>query len=111
MPNCNNQKNVTVHKEKCDKQNYYATINLNAMEAAAQDLQAGAFKLWIYFSKNQDKYHFELSSKDALNSFGMKKTQYDTAIAELIKKGYLRPVEGKEHANSWDFFEIPKPEE
>ena len=36
-----NQKVVKVNKEKCDdkcEENYYAKINLNAMEAAARDL-------------------------------------------------------------------------
>lgn len=108
----NKQKNITVHKEPCSKQNLYAMINIDAMTQASQNLKAGAFKLWIYFAKNQDKYHFELSSKDAINNFGVgSKSQYDTAVKELTDKGYLRPVAGKEHANSWEFFEIPPKED
>lgn len=84
-----NQKVVKVNKEKCDKAHLYATINLDAMEAAAQELKAGAFKLWVYFAKNQNNYEFALSNKEVLDTFGIKKDQYDSAIKELKDKGYL----------------------
>ena len=67
-----NQKVVTVNKELCDKNHKYAAINLNAMDKAAQELDAGAFKLWCYFAKNQNNYIFALSSKDAEKNFGIK---------------------------------------
>lgn len=84
-----NQKVVSIKKEKTDKQNYYAAINLQALELAARELQSGAFKLWIYFAKNQPNYTFGLSSKDAEENFGIKIKQYNNAIKELINKGYL----------------------
>ena len=89
-----NQKIVVVQKETCDKSNLYAAINLNAMNTAAIDLDAGAFKLWVYFAKNQDGYEFALSSKDAAENFGLKKKQYDKAVKELIEKGYLLLAKG-----------------
>lgn len=98
-----NQKIVTVEKEPCGKGNLYAAINLNAMEAAAQDLDAGAFKLWIYFAKNQNGYEFALSSKDAKDIFGLGKSQYDTAVKKLISSGYLTNIQG----NQYIFSEIP----
>lgn len=88
------QKIVKVNKEVCNKQNLYATINLEAMSKSAIDLDAGAFKLWVYFAKNQNNYEFALSSKDANETFGLKKKQYDNAVAELIEKGYLVQTEG-----------------
>ena len=91
------QKVVKVFKQPTDnakKENYYAKINLAAMSAAALDLDAGAFKLWVYFAKNQQHYEFALSSKDAAESFGLKKKQYDNAVAQLIDKGYLVNVSG-----------------
>lgn len=84
-----NQKVVTVNKVKCDKTHLYATINLEAMEWAAQSLDAGAFKLWVYFAKNQNGFEFALSSKDVLDTFGMKIRQYNSAVDELIEKGFL----------------------
>ena len=95
-----NQKIVTVEKEPCGKGNLYAAINLNAMEAAAQDLDAGAFKLWIYFAKNQNGYEFALSSKDAHDTFGLGKSQYDTAVKKLIAAGYLTNVQGNQYVFS-----------
>lgn len=84
-----NQKIVKVQKEKCDSNNLYACINLAAMEEAAQDLDAGAFKLWCYFAKNQMNYEFALSSKAVEQTFNIKIKQYNNAVAELIAKRYL----------------------
>jgi hypothetical protein len=47
-----NQKVIKVVKEPTDRNHLYAAINLDAMNAAARDLDAGAFKLWCYFAKN-----------------------------------------------------------
>jgi len=99
-----NQKIVKVEKEPCGKGNLYAAINLKAMEAAAQDLDAGAFKLWIYFAKNQNGYEFALSSKDAKDTFGLGKSQYDTAVKKLISSGYLTNTQD----NYYTFSETPK---
>lgn len=98
-----NQKTITVNKIKCDKNNLYMMTNLKALQYAAQDLKAGAFKLWIYFSQNQNGYSFALSNKDVNDSFGIKKDQYDSAIKELEVKGYLINNGG----NNWIFTEIP----
>ncbi len=98
-----NQKIITVNKIKCDKNNLYMMTNLKALQYAAQDLKAGAFKLWIYFSQNQNGYSFALSNKDVNESFGIKKDQYDSAIKELEVKGYLINNGG----NNWIFIEMP----
>ena len=103
-----NQKVVVIkEKEICDKEHIYAAINLRAMELAAQDLNAGAFKLWIYFSKNQIHHSFALSQKAVEDTFGIKKKQYDNAVAELIEKGYLTPV--KDGSNIYNFTELVVP--
>lgn len=96
------QKIVKVNKQVCNKENLYATINLEAMSKSAIDLDAGAFKLWVYFAKNQNNYEFALSSKDANDTFGLKKKQYDNAVAELIEKGYLVQTEGLHYT----FYEV-----
>jgi hypothetical protein len=51
-----NQKVITVKKEITDKQHTFAAININALEIAARELKSGAFKLWIYFAKNQNNF-------------------------------------------------------
>ena len=68
-----NQKRITIQKEKCDKENYYTKINLNALELAAIDLKAGAFKMWVYLSKNQNGFNIALSNKAVAEYFGIKK--------------------------------------
>ena len=97
-----NQKIVEVDKEICNRQNPYAAINLAVMCKAAQELDAGAFKLWIYFAKNQKGYKFALSSKAVERDFGMKIKQYNNAVKELIDKGYLVHIQG----DSYKFHEI-----
>ncbi len=92
-----NQKTITVEKEKCDKENYYTMINLSALESAAADLKAGAFKLWIYIAKNQNGFTFGLSNKAVAEYFGIKKDQYDNAVKELIEKGYLIKIKSNEY--------------
>ena len=89
MPNrVNNQKLIKVHKEPT-KNAIHAQINMEALEASAQRLQAGAFKLWVYMAKNQNNYEFALSSKDCNDRFGIGIKQYNNAVAELKEKGYL----------------------
>lgn len=97
-----NQKVVTVDKQPT-KDKLHAQINMEALNAAALDLDAGAFKLWIYFSKNQNGYEFALSSKAVEETFGIKIKQYNNAIATLTEKGYLVMTKG----NKYVFNEIP----
>ena len=92
-----NQKTITVEKEKCDKENHYTMINLLALESAAADLKAGAFKLWVYIAKNQNGFTFGLSNKAVAEYFGIKKDQYDNAVKELIEKGYLIEIKNNEY--------------
>ena len=101
-----NQKTITIVKDKCDKQNYYATYNLEALQNAMLDLKGETFKLWCYLGKNQNNYEFALSKVDALN-WGMgSKSSYDRAVKELIDKKYL--VETS--PNHYDFYETPQEE-
>ena len=103
-----NQKNIKISKEKCDKNHLYATINLNALQNAMLNLKGEAFKLWVFLSKNQDGYQFELSQK-AAEEWGIKKDAYYAAVKKLIEKHFLVPI----HANSniHEFSEIQKTDE
>ena len=100
-----NQKIITVIKHKCDKNNLYSTINLKIKREAAQNLDAGAFKLWNYFADNQSQYTFELSRTAVENTYGIKKKQYDKAIETLIAEEYL--VKENENSNQYIFYEAP----
>lgn len=100
-----NQKIITVIKHKCDKNNLYSTINLKIKREAAQNLDAGAFKLWNYFADNQSQHTFELSRTAVENTYGIKKKQYDKAIETLIAEKYL--VKENENSNQYIFYEAP----
>lgn len=103
-----NQKVIKVNKEICNKDNKYAAINLEAMESAACELDAGAFKLWIYFAKNQNGYEFALSQKAVEECFGMKKKQYDNAVNQLIEKGFLVVSKGNHYIFNEKIPVVPK---
>ena len=98
-----NQKRVSIHKEKCDKQHLYAVINLEALEAAARDLPKNSFKLWVYLAKNNDGFELAMGNKAVFESFGIKKDAYDDAVEDLREKGYLVQVKG----NIYEFHEVP----
>lgn len=97
-----NQKVVTVSKAVSDANNPYGIINKGCALKAAKELDAGAYKLWVFFELQADNYTFALSSKYLAEEFGMKKKQYDKAVATLIDCGYLNNLEG----NKYEFNEM-----
>lgn len=97
-----NQKKVIIKKEPCNKDNHYTATNLQALQYAMNDLSGEAFKLWMYFSKNQDNYNFDLSQK-AAEQYGIKKTSYYSHIETLKQKGYLQRKD--ENSNIYYFTE------
>lgn len=107
MKKSNNQKEITIKKELCNdksKNNYYAKINLNALQDALIDLKTeGSIKLWLYMAKNQDNYTFALSSIDAIKWGIGSKGMYDRAVKDLKDKGYL--VEVDPEKNKYLFYE------
>lgn len=108
-----NQKTVKTNKEKCDRNNYYATINLDALQFAVASLSGDGFKMWVYFSKNQNGWVQQLSSKHAQETFNLSKRRYDNAIKELIEGGFLVDANTNpdDVVNSWEFYEKPLVEE
>ena len=101
-----NQDIVEVQKEKCDADNIYAMVNINAMKLAMKDLTPAQFEVWMYFAKNQAGYTFAVSPAAALDEFGIKKDTFQKAKQVLKEKGYLieNLAKGKNH---WIFKEIP----
>lgn len=96
-----NQKIITVFKEVCDDQHIYTKTNIQVTLAASRVLKSGAFRLWIYFSLNRDKFSFALSSSKVEKDLGISKKQYDNGMKELIDKGFI--VLNDENKN-WYFF-------
>ena len=103
-----NQKIVQIApRTKRDSNNIYATMNLDALQAAVQNLKGSGLKMWLYFNKNQVGYKFELSQK-ACQLWGIKKDSYYDGIRELESKGYLFPI--YEGSNIYKFYETPPSE-
>lgn len=90
------------YKAPCDKNNLYTATNLDTLQKVMNDLKGETFKMWMYLGKNQERYSFELSQKDAA-AWGIKKDSYYKAVNALIDKGYLVPI--KEGSNVFTFFE------
>ena len=100
-----NQKIVHIEERtKRDSDNIYATTNIQALQAAMNNLNNSSFKLWCYLNKNQEHYQFELSQK-ACAEWGIKKDSYYSAVKDLINKGYL--ICKNENSNIYSFYEMP----
>lgn len=100
-----NQRSIGVNKLKCDQENLYAKINIEALNQAMRNLRPAAFDLWIYFAQNQDKYSFYLSCVDACRTCGFGKTAYHKAFDELVDKFYL--VRDRNNRTHYEFYELP----
>ena len=97
------QRNIVVKKQKCDKENPYATINLLALDYVVNDnLSAGGLKLWLFLVKNQDGFSMSMWQGN-LDKFGLPKSTYKRAWKELEEKGYIENIYGE----SYIFKEIP----
>ena len=105
-----NQNIVKIVKEKCDKDNLYAMINIEAMQLAMKDLTPTQFQVWLYYAKNQSGYTFAVSPASALNEFGIKKDTFQKANQVLKQKGYLVQDTDKGN-NHYIFYERPIEEE
>lgn len=97
-----NQKIVKTQKAPCNKNNLYCTVNLEALQQAMSELSGVGLSLWLYLSKNQNGYKFELSPADAIK-WGIKRSSFYRAFEELQKLGYIDKVSG----NEFLFYEIP----
>lgn len=102
-----NQKVVTISKKRVNgKVEPYIQFNQKSMFIAMKHLNGNAFKLYCYFTKNQDKWTFELSSKHACEVCGFSRDTYNSAIEHMIKLGYLVSIDKEK--NRWVFYELPE---
>lgn len=98
-----NQRTVKIHREDI-KTDFLGIKNENWM-AAARDLRAHAFLLYLYFASNANNFSLALSQKAVQEAIGMPRSTYHDQIKVLVNKGYL--VETS--SNHYDFFEKPQP--
>lgn len=72
---------------------------------AARDLGAHALMLYLYFASNANGYTLALSPAAIRQAIGMPRSTYQDQLLKLMDKGYLIET----GANSFDFYEVPKP--
>ena len=98
-----NQRVVTIYREPV-KSDFLGIKNEN-WQYAARDLGAHSLMLYLYFASNANGYALALSPAAIRQAIGMARSTYQDQLLKLIDKGYLIPT----GANSFDFYEVPKP--
>lgn len=88
-----NQKKYIINK-KIEGDDVFFMLAWKDYCKASRDLTASGLKLYMYLAKNKDQYEFYFSPKDYCTTFGLSDKSYRNAKKELIKKGYLKEVEG-----------------
>lgn len=86
-----NQKVITITKDPC--RNDFLQINNMNWQRACANLTYSAFKLYLYFSSNQNGYSFALSYEAVNALIPMSRKTYDNAVKELKNCGYLTKTE------------------
>lgn len=107
-----NQRVVTIHKEKCEKN--FLQIKKENIANALRTLKHGriaypAVILYLYFAANAEGFHLAYSPQAVEKEFGLPKSSCDEHFNTLVEHGYL--VQRKDGSNQYDFYETPqKPE-
>ena len=99
-----NQKHIVVSKAPCDVAHIYTMRNKESEAYASRTLGNAAYRMWTYLSSHQDGYGFDLSSAAVEKEYGIKIRQYNTGVAELIEKGFLKLLDDN---NNYSFVEYP----
>jgi len=88
--NNNFEKKVIVHKAITDNKHFYFTSNIEAFSEVIKNLHSiGAIKLFLYLSKNQNKYSLTLTEDEFCNWANEDNEAFNSGFDELIKNGYL----------------------
>ena len=96
-----NQRLVRIHRERATT-DFLGIKNENWM-AAATDLGAHAFLLYLYLASNADNYLEALSPTAVRQQIGMARSTFHDQFHRLVDKGYLVPA----HGNTYHFYEVP----
>lgn len=97
-----NQRLVRIHRERATT-DFLGIKNENWM-AAANDLGAHAFLLYLYLASNADNYLEALSPTAVRQQIGMARSTFHDQFHRLVDKGYLVPS----HGNTYHFYEVPE---
>ena len=97
-----NQRTICVHRERAESD--FLGIKNENWKAAARNLSAHAFKLYIYLASNKDNYKLALSPAAVRQEIGMARSTYHDQFHVLVDKGYLVPA----HGSTFDSYEVPQ---
>lgn len=92
-----NQRIIYIHRIRTNSTDGYLQVSTLSVLEAMYNLKGNAFKLWIYFVNNKDKYIKYLSSSDFCNKANISKNTFTSAFNELVEKGYLIQSTKKEN--------------
>ena len=85
-----NQKVVITKHIPHDKEHgNYGCINIEALNKASRNLAGNALAIYIRCVLNSEEFRYALSPKSLKSEMGISKSGYESAVQELIHKGYL----------------------
>ena len=105
MPNITypNQRMVNIHREKISAD--FLGIKNENWKAAARDLGAHAFMLYLYLASNANGFTLALSPTAIRQAIGMPPSTYRDQFVKLVDRGYLVQ---RNNSNTFDFYETPQ---
>ena len=98
-----NQKSIKINRIKVDNKQSYLHVQKDSLMNAALELNGVSFKLYMYFLCNKNDFELDFSPQHFVNSFGGTVRSTHDAFEELVKSGYLVPIEGR--SKHYNFFE------
>lgn len=101
-----NQKTVVAeHMPHDSLHTGYGCLNINAVCRAKRALNGNAFALYIRCVLNRQGFPYALSPSSFKADMGISENGYQSAVKELISKGYL--VKRQDGRNAYTIYEMP----
>jgi len=84
-----NQKKILIERSSESVRKNFFKVSNESLQEAMYNLDANAFKLWIYFADNANGYSMDLYPCDFITTANVSDDTYRRAFKKLEKKGYL----------------------
>ena len=97
-----NQKVVHINKPQYIKN--FLQVGIDEWQAAAKNLSAATFKVYLYLASNANGFDLALSPQAIEEQIGVSKSSYHRAIKELTDNGYITNFQG----NIYNFYTKPR---
>ncbi len=99
-----NQKKIYIQRSSDTAKKDFFKVSNDSLASAMYNLDASAFKLWIYFADNANGYAMDLYPVDFCSKTQLSKSTYDRSFKKLEDKGYL--IKSLKQNNLYLFKEI-----